>query len=518
MNDKIIPDINNRPRPFCLVILDGFGVAPPGDSNAIYLAATPNLDSFRRKYPYTTLAAGGLDVGLPAGQMGNSEVGHLNIGAGRIVYQELTRINQAIEDGSFLKNEILRQALTYAKKEKKALHLLGLLSDGGVHSHNSHLYALLEMAAAAGLNQVFVHIFLDGRDVPPHSALGYIEQLEDRMAKIGIGRVATVTGRYYAMDRDKRWPRTKMAYDALVYGNGIKAETAARAVEESYEEDVFDEFVQPTVVETAGDGRVKSGDTCIFFNFRSDRARQLTRAFTDDKFVYFDRGPRPPQPFFVCLTEYDIDIAAPVAFPPADLPNTLADVIANAGLSQFHTAETEKYAHVTFFFNGGVEAPKPGEERLLIPSPKVATYDSQPEMSAFKVGDAVCRKVAAGASALIVVNFANSDMVGHTGIMGATVKAIKAIDKVVGRVVACVRDQGGELIIMADHGNAEKMVAGGGKPWTAHTSNQVPCYYITDKPNVKLRPGGRLADVAPTILKIMGLPIPKEMTGKSLVI
>jgi len=516
--DQTIQNENKRPRPFCLVILDGFGVAPPGDNNAVWLADTPNLDNFRADYPYTTLAAGGEDVGLPAGQMGNSEVGHLNIGAGRIVYQELTRINRAIEDGSFFNNKILKQAIARVKEKGSALHLMGLLSDGGVHSHNGHLYALLEMAAAANLNQVFLHIFLDGRDVPPKSALIYIEQLEGRMAKLGVGRIATVSGRYYAMDRDRRWPRTKQAYDALVYGDGIKAKTAARAVQRSYAEDVIDEFVKPTVVEPAGHGRVKSDDTVIFFNFRADRARQLTHAFTDEKFDDFDRGPKPPSPFFICLTEYDINIAAPVAFPPTELANTLTDVIAGAGLRQFHTAETEKYAHVTFFFNGGVEAPKPGEERLLVPSPKIATYDTQPEMSADKVGAAVCQKAAGGNIDFIVVNFANSDMVGHTGMLGATIKAIETIDKVVGRVVDCVRAQGGELLIIADHGNAEKMVEGGDKPWTAHTPNRVPCYYITDRAKVKLRTGGRLADIAPTILKIMGIALPQEMTGKSLIL
>lgn len=509
-----------RPRPFCLVILDGFGVAPPGETNAIWVANTPNFDRLRQDYPNTTLAAAGEDVGLPAGQMGNSEVGHLNIGAGRIVYQEFTRINRAIEDGSFFRNEVLLQAIANVKEHNSALHLLGLLSDGGVHSHNTHLYALLELVAKQGLARVYLHAVLDGRDVPPKSALTFICELEERLHKLGIGKIVTVSGRYYAMDRDKRWERTKLAYDALVYGRGITAPSARQAVEQSYEEGIVDEFVRPTVIMDAKsreEGLIRDHDSLIFFNFRSDRARQLTWAFVNKNFNEFDRGPHPPHIYFACMTEYDENLEAPVAFLPLELANTLPDVISDLGLTQFHTAETEKYAHVTFFFNGGVEAQKPGEERLLIPSPKVATYDLKPEMSAFQVAEAVCEKVNNDRFDLVIVNFANPDMVGHTGIVTAATKAIEAVDKAVGRVVGCVQSKGGELIIMADHGNAEQMVDDDNKLWTAHTANPVPLFYVT-KRNVDLRSGGRLADVAPTILDIMGIDVPKEMTGKSLII
>lgn len=504
------------------MILDGFGAAPPGDSNAISTADTPNLDRLLADYPHTVLAASGEDVGLPAGQMGNSEVGHLNIGAGRIVYQDLTRIGLAIKDGSFFDNPALLQAVANAKEDGGALHLMGLLSDGGVHSHITHLYALLELAAKEGLRRVFIHIFLDGRDVPPRSALTYIRQLESKMRELGIGKIATVSGRYYAMDRDKRWDRVKLAYDAIVYGRGVPSASAEQAVEQSYSEGAADEFVMPAVVENQDlqppEGRIQNGDSVIFFNFRSDRARELSWALVNKKFDGFDRGNRPPEVFFVCMAEYDNNLRAAIAFPTRELVNTLPDVISDLGLTQFHTAETEKYAHVTFFFNGGIEAPKPGERRVLIPSPKVATYDLKPEMSAFQVADAVCDNIDNGGFDLVIVNFANPDMVGHTGIMPATVKAIEVIDKVLKEVVSCVRAKGGELLIMADHGNAEKMSEDHEKPWTAHTANPVPLIYVTERPAVRLRPGGRLADVAPTVLDIMNIAVPKEMTGKSLIV
>lgn len=503
------------PRPVCLIILDGFGVAPAGRTNAVTDAKKPNYDSYTATYPHTTLSAAGPDVGLPAGQMGNSEVGHLNIGAGRIVYQDLTRISKAVADGSFGANPVLVGAVDEAKAAGAALHLMGLLSDGGVHSHNTHLYALLRLAKDRGLEKVFIHCFLDGRDTPPRSALKYVKELEDELEVIGVGRIATVSGRYFAMDRDNRWERIQSAYQALVSGQGARAGSATTAVEEAYEDGANDEFAPPTVI--AGvDGRIKDGDSVIFFNFRSDRARELTAALTQPDFDGFDRLPAPPKVFFVCLALYDIDFQLPVAFGPEPLTNILVEAISARGLRQLHVAETEKYAHVTFFFNGGLEEPYPGEERVLVPSPKVATYDSKPEMSAPEVADKVVAAVDSGAYDFIVVNFANCDMVGHTGILSAAVRAIEAVDKALGRVVEAVRRRGGAVIITADHGNAEQMVEADGKPRTAHTVNRVPMVYISGDRAAALKPGGRLADIAPTILTVMGIPVPAEMTGRSL--
>lgn len=500
-------------RPVCLIILDGFGVADPGPANAITVAGTPNYDSYPATYPHTTLEAAGADVGLPDGQMGNSEVGHLNIGAGRIVYQDLTRIGKAVADGDFFTNPALLQAVDKAKVGGGVLHLLGLLSDGGVHSHNTHLYALLRLAKDRGLDRVFVHCFLDGRDTPPRSALAYVQELEDKMVEIGAGKIATVSGRYYAMDRDRRWDRVKLAYDALVYGRGERADSAAEAVERAYAAGANDEFVKPTII--AGvDGSVRTGDSVIFFNFRADRARQLTAALTQPGFDGFDTGPSPPQVFFVCLALYDIDFKLPVAFGPEAHKNILAQVLAERGLKQLHIAETEKYAHVTFFFNGGVEEPYPGEDRTMVPSPKVATYDLQPEMSASEVAGKVVEAVTSGKYDFIVVNFANCDMVGHTGMMAAAVKAIEAVDAAIGSIVDTVRAAGGAIIITADHGNAEQMAEPDGKPRTAHTSNRVPMVYISED-KAGLKPG-RLADIAPTVLTVMGIPIPPEMTGECL--
>lgn len=491
------------------------------------------MDGFLADYPSTLIACSGEAVGLPNEQMGNSEVGHLNLGAGRIVYQEYTRISKAIEDGSFFANPVLLKAIENVKKKNSTLHLMGLLSDGGVHSHSAHLYGLLELAKRHDVRRVFVHAFLDGRDVPPQSALQYIAELEEKFEAMGLGEIATVNGRYYAMDRDKRWERTKLAYDALVYGKGEQAQTAKEAVEQSYGKGTVDEFVKPTVIgsrlEAQGltklsaishqrSATINDGDSVIFFNFRADRARQLTRAFVYPEFKEFDRGPRPPQVYFVCMTEYDATFNARTAFPPMELKNVLADVLAANNLKQLHIAETEKYAHVTFFFNGGVEEPKSGEVRRLIPSPKIATYDLKPEMSAREVTATINEEIRKGIFDVIVMNYANPDMVGHTGMLEAAVKAIEAVDDCVGKVVSATREEGGECIITGDHGNAEKMIDfETGEPFTAHTNNPVPCYYITDK-RVTLRGGGRLADIAPTMLNILHIPQPEEMTGRSLII
>ncbi len=503
-------------RPVALVIMDGFGLAPPGPGNAIHLARTPNLDALFERWPSTSLACSGLAVGLPEGQMGNSEVGHLNIGAGRVVYQELTRIFKAIEDGSLAENEVLRGAIDAAVAEGRAVHFMGLLSDGGVHSHQEHLYALLRMAANRGARRIFVHCFLDGRDVPPTSGLGYVRALERVLDEIGVGVVATVMGRYYAMDRDRRWERVERAWRAMVLGEGAQAASAEQAVEASYAAGVTDEFVEPAVV--VRDGRpvatVSEGDAVVFYNFRPDRAREITRAFVDPAFDGFER-PVLPQVRFVCLTEYDPTIPAPVAF-EKDLPCcVLADVIAEAGLRQLHIAETEKYAHVTFFLNGGKEPPKPGEQRILVPSPKVPTYDLQPEMSAPEVTRRLVEAIRADAADFYVVNYANCDMVGHTGVLEAAIKAVEAVDDGVGQVVEAIRSKGGSVVVTADHGNAERMLDEGGGPFTAHTSNPVPAVVVHDEAG-PLRAGGILADVAPTVVDLLDLAAPDEWTGRSL--
>lgn len=506
-----------------MIILDGFGVAPAGSDNAITVARTPNLDSYLRDCPHTTLVASGSDVGLPEGQMGNSEVGHLNIGAGRVVYQGLTRINRAIEDGSFGANPVLLDAVKSAKESGRALHLMGLLSDGGVHSQSTHLYALLRLAKEQGPTEIFIHCFLDGRDTSPRSARQYIEELEDKLREIGVGWIATVCGRYYAMDRDRRWERVKSAYDALVYGQGGTAPTAAAAVEESYVAGEGDEFVKPTVITGTAEvaagsdapGRVREGDSVIFFNFRADRAREITEAFTDPEFTGFDRGPNPPGTTFVCLTQYDDDFDLEVAFEPERMTNMLAEVLAAHGLKQLHVAETEKYAHVTFFFNGGVEDPVPGEDRILVPSPQVATYDLQPEMSAPEVADETVAAIESGVYDFIVVNFANADMVGHTGHLDAAVKALEAVDLAALRIVDAAKDNGGVCVITSDHGNAEQMTAAGGRPWTAHTTSRVP-FILVGAGSARIRTGTKLADIAPTILSLLRLPTPPEMTGTDL--
>jgi 2,3-bisphosphoglycerate-independent phosphoglycerate mutase len=506
--------------PLVLAVLDGWGLRDEQEANAIKMAHLPNYRKMEQTYPVTTLRCSGEDVGLPAGQMGNSEVGHLNIGAGRVVYQELTRINRAIKDGSFFANEELIKAMEQVKANNGALHLLGLVSDGGVHSHLDHLYALLLMAKHLGLSQVFVHACLDGRDVAPTSGLGYIKDLEIKCRELGIGRIATVMGRYYAMDRDKRWERVALAYQAMVRGEGNKATLAQMAVERSYEEGVTDEFVVPTVIlDEKGEpvAKVREGDALIMFNFRADRAREITRAFVDRDFDGFDRPGGFFPVHYVCLTQYDITINAPVAFPPQNLGNTLGEVLSNRGLKQLRIAETEKYAHVTFFFNGGVEAPNAGEDRILIPSPKVATYNLKPEMSALEVTDRLIRELDRDFYEVVIVNFANPDMVGHTGVLEAAIRAVETVDECIGRVAQTVRDKGGILIITADHGNAELMVdAETGGAHTAHTSSLVPLILVSDNHQKATLDEGSLQDIAPTMLDLLGIEKPAEMTGNSL--
>jgi len=500
------------------MILDGFGLAPRGEGNAVSRGEMINFGKLIEDYPYTCLQASGEAVGLPEGQMGNSEVGHLNIGAGRIVYQELTRISRSIRDGSFFTNEILLGAVRSAKEKGGSLHLMGLVSDGGVHSHVEHLYALLDLAKGEGLKKVYIHAFLDGRDVPPASASEYLEQLEETCREKGIGEVATIMGRYYAMDRDKRWERTERAYLAMVTGRGHTAVSAAEAIRRSYEQNVTDEFVEPVVITRQGKplAVVQDNDSIIFFNFRADRARQLTRAFVDEDFEHFERPGGCLGVQFVCMTQYDVTIPAPVAFPPQHLNNILGEVISAAGLKQLRIAETEKYAHVTFFFNGGVEEPFPGEDRLLIPSPKVATYDLKPEMSAYEVTVAVLDLL--DRYDFIVLNYANPDMVGHTGVLEACIAAIKAVDECIGKIAAAMKERRAPLLITGDHGNAEEMLEPDGGPHTAHTTNPVPFVLVDDSHReVSLREGS-LRDIAPTVLDILGLAKPAEMTGESLII
>jgi 2,3-bisphosphoglycerate-independent phosphoglycerate mutase len=510
------------PRRCALIILDGWGQREERDHNAVLQARTPCLGSLRARCPSTTLGASGLAVGLPEGQMGNSEVGHLNLGAGRIVYQDFTRINQAIADGSFARCEALLAACTAARDGGGALHLLGLLSDGGVHSHQEHLYALLRLARGQGMERVFVHPFLDGRDTPPRSGSGYLAALEAAAAEIGVGRVASVSGRFYAMDRDNRWERVERAYRALVRGEGHRAGSSAEAIAAAYAAGQSDEFVEPWVLtgpDGAPVGPIRDGDAVVCFNFRADRAREITRAFTEPGFGVFDAGARPRLAAYVAFTVYDETFSLPVAFPPQKLQHLLGQVVSEAGLSQLRIAETEKYAHVTFFFNGGEEAPFPGERRELLPSPReVATYDQKPEMSALAVRDRLLEEIRDHRPDLIVANFANLDMVGHTGVMAAAVRAVETVDRCVGAVVEALREQGYAALITADHGNAEEMFApASGQAHTAHTLNRVPLLLVDDAaPGAGLRGDGILADVAPTLLDLMGLDVPAEMTGASL--
>lgn len=502
-----------------LMILDGWGLSRPAEGNACRLSEMPVLARLLREFPAATLAASGEAVGLMPGQMGDSNVGHLNIGAGRIVYQDLTRIGRTIADGTFYQNKALREAMERTAAFDTNLHLFGLLSDGGVHSHIDHLYALLSMAAGKGVKKVFIHAFLDGRDVPPKSAGKYIGDLEERLASAGLGTIASVMGRYYAMDRDQRWERVEQAYNTLVTGKGLRAESAAAALAEAYARGETDEFVRPTVICPAGDrpqGLVRDNETVIFLNFRTDRAREITRAFLMEDFSGFPRSQGYFPVHYVTFTKYADDIPAEVAFPPLDLSNTLGEVLSRAGLRQLRIAETEKYAHVTFFFNGGREEPFPGEKRILIPSPAVATYDLLPEMSAFEVKDAVVTASKKREYDFCVLNFANLDMVGHTGNLTAAIRAVRVVDDCVGQVVSAVTASGGRVLLIADHGNVECMIdEATGKPYTAHTANRVPAILIDPEQPAELR-DGILADVAPTILALLGVSKPPEMTGETL--
>lgn len=508
-------------KPTVLMILDGYGLNDNCEHNAICEAKTPVMDQLMKDYPFVKGEASGMAVGLPEGQMGNSEVGHLNMGAGRIVYQELTRITKEIQDGDFFKNEALLTAVNNAKEHDSALHLFGLLSDGGVHSHNTHLYGLLELAKREGLTKVFVHCFLDGRDTPPASGKDFIQALNDEMEKIGVGQIASVMGRYYAMDRDNRWDRVEKAYNAMTKGEGVQAECAVCAVKESYENDVTDEFVVPTVVVKDGQpvGRIQDGDSIIFFNFRPDRAREITRAFCDDEFTGFAREKKLDVTY-VCFTDYDETIQNKiVAFHKVSISNTFGEFLAAHNMTQARIAETEKYAHVTFFFNGGVEEPNKGEDRILVKSPKVATYDLKPEMSAYEVCDKLVEAIKSGKYDVIIINFANPDMVGHTGVENAAIKAIEAVDECVGKAVAAIKEVDGQMFICADHGNAEQLVDyKTGEPFTAHTTNPVPFLLVNADPAYSLREGGCLADIAPTLIELMGMEQPAEMTGKSLLV
>ncbi|MEA5085453.1 MAG: 2,3-bisphosphoglycerate-independent phosphoglycerate mutase [Lachnospiraceae bacterium] len=506
-----------------LMILDGYGINERKEGNAVKMANTPVMDGIMAKYPHVKGYASGLDVGLPEGQMGNSEVGHLNMGAGRIVYQELTRITKAIADGDFFEKEEFLKAVDNCKKNNSALHLFGLLSDGGVHSHINHLFALLKLAKNNGLTRVFVHAFLDGRDTPPHAGEGYLQRLEEEMRNIGVGKIASIIGRYYVMDRDNRWERVQRAYDCLTMGIGEKAKSAKECIASNYEQKVTDEFVLPTnIVDEDGQcvALINPEDSVIFFNFRPDRAREITRAFCDKDFTGFKRGKDDTGVTYVCFTEYDKTIEnKEVAFKQQTLYNTLGEYISSLGKKQLRLAETEKYAHVTFFFNGGVEVPNPNEDRILIPSPKIATYDLQPEMSAYEVADKLVENIRKQEYDLIIVNFANPDMVGHTGILSAAIKAVEAVDSCVGRTLEALLEVKGQMFICADHGNSDQMVDyEDGSPFTAHTTNPVPFVLVNYADGIELRDGGKLADIAPTLLEMMNIPVPEEMTGKSLLI
>ena len=508
-------------KPTVLMILDGYGLNQKVEGNAVAEAKTPVMDKLMAECPFVEGNASGMAVGLPEGQMGNSEVGHLNMGAGRIVYQELTRITKEIQDGDFFKNEAFAKAVANCKAKDSALHMFGLVSDGGVHSHNTHIYGLLELAKREGLSKVYVHCFLDGRDTPPASGKDYVAALVEKMAEIGVGKVASVSGRYYAMDRDNRWDRVEKAYVALTKGEGKQAADPVELIQASYDEGVNDEFVVPTVVVENGApvATIKDGDSVIFYNFRPDRARELTRVFCADDFDGFDRGERI-KTTYVCFTEYDVTIPnKEVAFHKVSITNTFGEFLAANGLTQARIAETEKYAHVTFFFNGGVEAPNEGEDRILVKSPKVATYDLKPEMSAYEVCDKLVEAIESDKYDVIIINFANPDMVGHTGVEDAAIKAVEAVDECVGKTVEALKRVDGQMFICADHGNAEQLVDyETGDSFTAHTTNPVPFILVNYDDAYTLREGGCLADIAPTLIEMMGLKQPAEMTGKSLLV
>ena len=503
------------------MILDGYGLNDKCEANAVCEGKTPIMDQLMSQCPFVKGAASGMAVGLPEGQMGNSEVGHMNMGAGRVVYQELTRITKEIEDGDFFENEALLTAVKNAKENNSSIHFMGLLSDGGVHSHNTHLYALLELAKREGLQKVYVHCFLDGRDTPPASGKEYIEELQAKMKEIGVGQIGVVSGRYYAMDRDNRWDRVEKAYLALTKGEGVKGTDAAQAVQASYDDGKTDEFVLPTVIEKDGKPvtTVQDKDSVVFFNFRPDRAREITRAFCADEFDGFDREKRLDLTY-VCFTEYDETIPNKIiAFHKVSITNTFGEFLAAHHMKQARIAETEKYAHVTFFFNGGVEEPNEGEDRILVKSPKVATYDLKPEMSAYEVCDKLVEAIRSLKYDVIIINFANPDMVGHTGVEAAAIKAIEAVDECVGRAVDAIKEVDGQMFICADHGNAEQLVDyETGEPFTAHTTNPVPFILVNADPSYTLREGGRLADIVPTLIVLMGMEQPEEMTGKSLLV
>ena len=506
-------------RQYLLMVMDGVGLNDEEKGNAFKMANTPNLDRLIAKYPNTHIATSGMAVGLPEGQMGNSEVGHTNIGAGRIVYQELTRITKEIEDGNFYNNEEFLNAIKNVKKNNSSLHIMGLVSDGGVHSHNSHLYALLELAKRNNVENVYIHAFLDGRDTPPTSAIEYIKELEERINEIGVGKIATIAGRYYAMDRDKRWEREKMAYDAIVNGVGNKFKTAQKAIENSYEAQEFDEFVKPIVItndDGVAIGKLQDKDSAIFFNFRPDRARQITRIITEPDFNEFEKVDMP-NIYFVTMTEYDETLNhVHIAYKPQVLKNTLGEVLSTRGYTQLRCAETEKYAHVTFFFNGGEEKVFNGEDRILVPSPKVATYDLKPEMSAYEVTDKIVEAIDSKKYDVIIMNYANGDMVGHTGFIDKAIEAVEALDTCVGKVISKIEEVDGEALITADHGNCELMLdLKTGEPITSHSTFDVPLIVVSNR--VKSLKKGRLCDLAPTLLELMGESKPQEMTGENLV-
>lgn len=509
----------NRPRPMTLIILDGWGCRAESDANAIAAAKKPVWDNLIKQYPYSEISGSGRCVGLPGNQMGNSEVGHLNIGAGRIVHQDLTRIDQAIEDGSFFTNQVLLNALSQARDHGKAVHVMGLLSPGGVHSHEQHIFAMVKMAAQEHIQKLYLHAFLDGRDTPPKSASASLQRLDDQCRETGCGRIASIIGRYYAMDRDQRWERIEQAYSLLVDGSApYQAATAEQGLEQAYARNETDEFVQPTTINRPNEAPavIADGDVVIFMNFRSDRARELTQTFIDPAFSGFPRQRTPRLGAFICLSEYDVRFKAPTAFAPQSLNNILGEIISREGMRQLRIAETEKYAHVTFFFNGGVEQPFPNEDRILVPSPKVATYDLQPEMSAPELTDRLIAAIESGQYDMIICNFANPDMVGHSGNLTATIKAIEVIDECLGRIQTAIQKAGGELLITADHGNAEMMYdASTRQAHTAHTSNLVPFIYVGRQAEI-INKNGKLSDIAPTLLTLMNLPQPPEMTGQPL--